>query len=129
MKNEKLKLIAYWFFTVPVAANYAMAGVMYLQKGPQVVEGAQKGGYPLFFFSLLGVWKLIAAVVLVIPRTPLFKEWAYAGILINLTGAAFSNYMVNFGIEHVIFPLAFLVVAALSWHFRPASRRFSGPLI
>jgi len=70
MKKDKIKLIAYWAVTVPVAANYAMAGVMYLQQGPQIVEGAQKGGYPLFFFSLLGVWKLVASVVLVAPRTP-----------------------------------------------------------
>lgn len=129
MKKDKIKLIAYWAVTVPVAANYAMAGVMYLQQGPQVVEGAQKAGYPLFFFSLLGFWKLVASVVLLAPRTPLFKEWAYAGILINLTGAAYSNYMAKFGTEHIIFPLAFFVVAALSWYLRPASRRFSGPLI
>ena len=38
----------------------------------------------------LGIWKLLGAVALVIPRFPRLKEWAYAGVLFDLTGAVAS---------------------------------------
>ncbi len=128
MNKEKLRLVGYWLVTAALAANYAFAGVMYVQLNPQVIEGAKMLGYPLYFFQMLGVGKLLGAIVIVIPKTPLFKEWAYAGILINLIAASYSNYSSHAETWHVIMPLVMLLIAAVSWSLRPASRRFSGPL-
>lgn len=125
---SRAKLIAYWVFTALLAANYALAGVMYIGKGQPVIDGAKALGYPLYFMVLLGYWKLAGAVAILAPRTPLLKEWAYAGMFINLTAASFSNYVSGLGTKEIVAPLTMIPFLALSWALRPASRRFSGPL-
>ena len=81
-------------------------------------------GYPLYFLVILGVWKLLGAVALVIPRFPRLKEWAYAGVVFNLTGALVSH-VASGDIEPG--PMSYLVVmvgiTATSWSLRPPSRR------
>jgi hypothetical protein len=81
-------------------------------------------GYPTYFLVILGVWKLLGAVALVIPRFPRLKEWAYAGVVFNLTGALISH-VVSGDIEPG--PMAYLVTmigaTAASWFLRPPSRR------
>ena len=47
-------------------------------------------GYPMYFFAILGVWKVLGAIAILVPRFPRLKEWAYAGIFFDLTGAAAS---------------------------------------
>lgn len=126
---SKAKLITYWVTTILLAANYAFAGVMYISKDEPVVEGAKALGYPLYFMVLLGYWKLAGAVAILAPRTPLIKEWAYAGMFINLTAAAVSNYISALGTKEIIAPLTMIPFLALSWALRPASRRFGGPLL
>jgi hypothetical protein len=83
-------------------------------------------GYPAYFLVILGIWKLLGAVAVIVPRFPLLKEWAYAGVVFNLTGALASN--VASGITDTG-TLAYLVlmmgVTAVSWALRPASRRNS----
>lgn len=44
-------------------------------------------GYPAYFGVLLGIWKVLGAIVLVLPRFALLKEWAYAGMFIDFTAA------------------------------------------
>lgn len=126
---SKGKLIAYWIITVLLAANYAFAGVMYLGRGPDVVEGAKALGYPMYFMVMLGVWKLLGAIAIVIPKTPVIKEWAYAGMFINLSAAAVSTSMSGMPVQHIVTPLVMILFVAASWALRPASRRFNGPLI
>lgn len=123
MKESKGKLIAYWIITVLVAANYGFAGFVYLQQGPDMQMGAKALGYPLYFFAILGVWKLLGAIAILVPKTPIIKEWAYAGMFINLTAAAISNSIAKFPIQHIISPLVVLLFVILSWTLRPASRR------
>lgn len=123
MKESKGKLIAYWIITVLVAANFALQGVLYLYQGPDIQMGAKALGYPLYFFALLGVWKLLGAVAIVLPGTPIVKEWAYAGMFINLTGASISNGIAKFPVQHIVLPMVFLAFVIASWALRPASRR------
>jgi hypothetical protein len=47
-------------------------------------------GYPMYFFAILGAWKVLGAIAILVPRFPRLKEWAYAGIFFDLTGAAAS---------------------------------------
>lgn len=126
---SKAKLITYWVTTILLAANYAFAGVMYISKGEPVVEGAKALGYPLYFMVLLGYWKLAGALAIIVPRTPIIKEWAYAGMFINLTAASISNYVSGLGAKEIIAPLTMIPFLAISWALRPESRRFNGPLL
>jgi hypothetical protein len=48
-------------------------------------------GDPLFSLTIVGIWKMLGAIVIVIPRTPRLKEWADPGIFFNVTGAAASH--------------------------------------
>lgn len=82
-------------------------------------------GYPMYFFGILGVWKALGAIAILAPRYPRLKEWAYAGIFFDLTGAAASCAAVGgygaYGF-HVIAPLVLTGVMVASWALRPESR-------
>ena len=54
------------------------------------VEGIVHLGYPLYFITIIGFWKVLGAITLLAPGFPRLKEWAYAGIFFDLTGAAAS---------------------------------------
>ena len=71
--------VAYWGSLVLIVAAGVMSGITYLLASPQAVEGFAHVGYPQQLRVILGVAKLAGAIVLVAPRLPLFKEWAYAG--------------------------------------------------
>lgn len=44
------------------------------------IEGVKELGFPNFFRIQLGILKVIAAVILLIPNLPTYvKDWAYAG--------------------------------------------------
>lgn len=83
-------------------------------------------GYPTYFMTVIGLWKLVGALTVAVPGVPRLKEWAYAGMVFDLTGAAFSRGVSGFGATHVIIPLALCALVLTSWALRPASRRHSG---
>jgi len=89
------------------------------------VEGFAKLGYPVHFMVFLGVWKILGSLALVWPRLPLLKEWAYAGIFFDLTGAAVANGAVDHIWWHVAAPLVIAAVLYGSWALRPPSRRLT----
>ncbi len=122
-----MPLIAYWITTALVAAAYLFGGYVDIAQPTEVQEGAVHLGYPLHFFTILGVWKIGAGLVLLLPQLPRLKEWAYAGILFNLTGATATHLFVHDPISNVITPLILLAIAIVSWALRPASRRLAGP--
>ena len=82
-------------------------------------------GYPMYFFAILGFWKVLGAIAILVPRFPRLKEWAYAGIIFDLTGAAASCAAVGgYGVYAfpVLAPLFLAVLAVASWALRPESR-------
>jgi uncharacterized membrane protein YphA (DoxX/SURF4 family) len=82
-------------------------------------------GYPSFFQTLLGSWKVVGAVAVAVPGVPRLKEWAYAGMFFDLTGAALSRAASGFDATHVIVPLLLCVILITSWALRPPSRRLT----
>ncbi len=80
-------------------------------------------GYPSYLATILGTAKILAAVVLLAPGLPRLKEWAYAGILINMIGAAASHVAMHQSITNLIAPAMFAGLAILSWALRPPTRR------
>jgi uncharacterized membrane protein YphA (DoxX/SURF4 family) len=89
----------------------------------QNVEGIIRLGYPPFFLTIIGFWKLLGGIAIVIPRIRLAKEWAYAGIVFDLSGAAVSNAVNSMPAWHVVAPLVLLALAVLSWVLLPSARR------
>jgi uncharacterized membrane protein YphA (DoxX/SURF4 family) len=113
----------YWTSTVLLAAVLLLGGVMDLLRAPAVVQPITALGYPPYLASILGVWKLLGAAAIAAPGLPRLKEWAYAGVLFDLSGAALSHAMSGDPAAKVAVPLVLLAIAAVSWAFRPATRR------
>lgn len=121
--------IAYWVSTVLLCLAFAGMGVSNcVQPGDMNVEIA-KSGYPSHFFKVLGMWQVLAAIVIAIPRVPRVKEWAYAGVTINLIAAAHHHYVAGDGIGTLSIPLIVFVIAIASYGLRPMSRRLQGSVI
>ena len=113
----------YWTTTTLVALAFLTGGAAYLARADEPLRGMAALGYPAYFVTILGAWKLLGGLALLAPRLPRLKEWAYAGIAFDLTGAAFSHAAVAHPAAKVIAPLVILGLAAASWALRPASRR------
>ena len=122
----KTKAIAYWTMTILVAffMSGGIAQLVQYRANPHGV--VPELGYPMYFFAILGVWKVLGAIAILVPRYPRLKEWAYAGIFFDLTGAAASCAAVGgygaYGF-HVIAPLIIAGITVASWALRPESRR------
>jgi hypothetical protein len=122
----KSKVIAYWICTVFIALCIGSGGAAQALRVPQNVEGMIALGYPVHFIVLLGVWKVLGALTLLAPNLRLVKEWAYAGIFIDLSGASVACAANSGGAFHVIAPIVLIGVLAASWVLRPESRRLPG---
>ncbi|MGK3962652.1 DoxX family protein [Sorangium sp. So ce118] len=123
--NDKARTIGYWIATGLLGLAFAAGGLADLAGSPQVLEGMAHLGYPPYFATILGLWKVLGAMALLAPRFPRLKEWAYAGILFDLTGAAASHAAVGDAAGQVMTPLVLVTVAAASWALRPESRRLA----
>ena len=118
----RAKSIAYWTTTVLVAFSMS-GGIAQLARVPGVVDGFVRVlGYPPYFVTILGFWKVCGAIAILVPRFPRLKEWAYAGIFFDLTGASASSAAVGGGAFHILAPLVAAVLAVASWALRPESR-------
>jgi uncharacterized membrane protein YphA (DoxX/SURF4 family) len=118
------KLVAYWVTTALVAFFIGSGGAAELAQVPGNVEGLAALGYPAYFVMLIGLWKVLGAVAVLVPRFPRLKEWAYAGMFFNMTGAAVSTVVV-FGSDegwHVVVQLLMAALVVTSWALRPPSR-------
>jgi hypothetical protein len=121
-RTTRAKTVAYWICTGLISASFLSGGIAYVLGVPKVVEGMTHLGYPVYFVTLLGVWKVLGAIALLVPRYPLLKEWAYAGIVFDLTGATVSHAATGDDLRHVLVPLAIAALAVASWALRPPSR-------
>jgi uncharacterized membrane protein YphA (DoxX/SURF4 family) len=123
----KAKSIVYWTMTILVAFFIGGGGVAQVAHLQGTVDGfVHVLGYPAYFVTILGVWKVLGPIAILVPRFPRLKEWAYAGIFFDLTGAAASCAAVGgygaYGF-HVIVPLILTGFTVASWALRPDSRK------
>ncbi|MEO8275023.1 MAG: DoxX family protein [Thermoanaerobaculia bacterium] len=119
----RIKTIVYWATTLFVAFLIGSGGIMQTLRTQAAVEGIVELGYPVYFVVLLGIWKALGAAAILAPRFPLLKEWAYAGIVFDLSGAAVSHAVNGSPAGNVVFPTIFTLLAVTSWALRPGSRR------
>jgi hypothetical protein len=122
------RVIVYWAATIIIALELLVGGVSDLVQGRQllvvgdsVVAILAHLGYPAYLLIILGWWKVLGAVVLLAPRLPRLKEWAYAGAVFDLTGAAASYALLGDSAD-LFGPLFLAVLALTSWALRPPSR-------
>ncbi len=124
--SSRGKTIAYWITTILVVLPIGSGGIAQMMQYRAMPYGVVPVlGYPMYFFAILGFWKFFGALTILVPRFPRLKEWAYAGIFFDLTGAAASCAMSGgygaYGF-HVIAPLIITGFMLASWALRPPSR-------
>lgn len=124
----KLKMIGYWATTAAIALETLAGGMTdlihgreILVAGEPVVQVVTHLGYPVYVLTILSVWKLLGGVVLLVPGFPRLKEWAYAGIFFELTGAAISFVLIGES-ANLGGPLFLAALALASWALRPPGR-------
>src|SRR5690349_12739631 len=101
----KSRTIAYWVATALTAFVFLSGGVVDVGRFDFAAKGITELKYPLYVMTILGIWKILGGIVVLLPRLPLLKEWAYAGMTFNLTGAAASHLMHGDPLADVIKPL------------------------
>ena len=122
----KRNKIIYWFFTLWLALGLVSTGGVQLFRAKEGAGGADMVahlGYPLYILTVLGIWKFLGAVAILIPKYPQLKEWTYAGIFFAMTGAIYSHMACGDSFKEIFPATLLLVVGLISWYFRPAERR------
>ena len=132
---RKAMRIAYWTTTALIALETLVGGFVDLihgrtgvVSGPFVVDVVGGLGYPVYVLWILGIWKILGAVTLIVPGFLRLKEWAYAGIVFELSGAA-ASLAASGRTADLAPPLFLLSLALASWALRPPHRTLGKPLI
>ena len=117
--------IIYWIATGWLALGMVSTGIVQLIKLEEEVAKMAQLGYPSYVLTLLGSWKILGTVAVLVPKFPLLKEWAYAGFFFNMSGAIVSHLVSGSEPKELFGPMLLLVLTVVSWYFRPADRKLS----
>jgi hypothetical protein len=109
----------YWIITIIIAIVFFITGVGNLVPFEHIAQDMLHLGYPTYFRIILGSWKILGAVTILFPGIPRLKEWAYAGMVFDLTGAMFSRLATGSGVMLAIIPMAIAGLVLISWALRP----------
>ena len=127
--------IFYWAATTLIVFETLIGGFAdlihgrtVLVSGPLVTDVVAGLGYPVYVLWIIGIWKILGAITLLVPGFLRLKEWAYAGIVFELSGAVASLAACGRNTD-LIAPLFLLSLALASWAFRPTNRTLGKPLI
>lgn len=114
--------IIYWTATLLLSLAMLGGGLGQLFRAQANVDVIKHLGYPVYFLTILGTCKILGVIILLIPKFPLLKEWAYAGFIFAMTGAAISHLARG---DHFAFlvPLTVSLLVVVSWYFRPSDRK------
>jgi hypothetical protein len=126
LARPRIARAAYWVFTVWIVAGALWPGVLDILHAPPLYPVLLHLGYPPYFSTLLGAWKVLGGIVLLAPGLPLLKEWAYAGMFFEFSSACVSHLAVGDGASASVPPVVFAGALAASWYLRPSSRRLPG---
>lgn len=123
MKN--LNKIIYWLATALLSFGMLGSGVSQLLQLDDMKELIAHVGYPMYIMYIIGVWKILGVIVILVPKLPLLKEWAYAGFFFLMTGALVSHLFMGDAGSAIFGPLFQTIFVLLSWYFRPANRKLN----
>ena len=123
---EKRNKIIYWVATALLSFGMLGSGTAQIFQAKDMIALVVPLGYPLYLLYIIGTWKILAVIAILLPRFKLVKEWAYAGLFFVMTGALVSHLASgDYNIKALIGPLMQTVFIILSWYFRPPSRKIS----
>lgn len=120
---SKRNKIIYWIATIWLSLGMLSSGIVQLFHVKDEVAFILAMGYPLYFLTILGFWKILGVVAVLIPRAPLLKEWAYAGFFFAMSGAAYSHIALGNSMKDIFPPLLLITLTVVSWYFRPPSKK------
>ncbi len=121
---EKRNKIIYWIATALLSFGMLASGAQQVFRTKEMADMLVHLGYPNYFMVIIGVWKILAVIAILIPRFKLLKEWAYAGLFFVMTGALISHFSCgDYGVKEFLGPFFQTIFIILSWYFRPADRK------
>ncbi len=120
----KRNKIIYWIATALLAFGMLASGLEQIFHAKEMVDLIVPLGYPLYFLYIIGIWKILGVIAILIPGFKILKEWAYAGFFFLMTGALVSHLASgDDSLKGLIGPFMQTVFIILSWYFRPADRK------
>ena len=120
---EKRNKIIYWIATIFLSLGMSAGGIQQMLQIGGYNKIVSDLGYPMYLLTILGIWKILGVIAILIPKFPLLKEWAYAGFFFAMSGAFVSHLIVGQAFTEAIPPLTLLIVTVVSWYFRPSDRK------
>ncbi len=118
----------YWIATAWLALGMISTGIVQFIKMDKEVANFSHLGYPEYLMSILGSWKILGVIAVLIPKFPLLKEWAYAGFFFAMSSAVISHMVLGDSMKEIFGPSLLLMLTFTSWYFRSADRKLI-PLI
>lgn len=120
--NRRLKII-YWIATAWLCLGMLSTAIVQLIPTEAELDKMTKLRYPAYLLLLLGIWKILGVIAVLLPKLPLLKEWAYAGFFFAMSGAVFSHLAAGDSAATLFGPVLLLLLTAVSWYCRPADRK------
>lgn len=122
---KKSQKITYWFFTIWLSLGMVSTGIVQIIHMDEEVDKMKELGYPAYFLTIIGIWKLLGVIAILLPKFPLVKEWAYAGFFFLTSGAIFSHLATGDAAANYFGPVLLFVLTIISWYYRPNDRKMS----
>ncbi len=113
----------YWGVTLWLTLGMSVTGYFQLIQEKTEVERMEQLGYQSYVLPLLGVCKMLALIAILVPKFPLVKEWAYAGLFFMMCGAIYSHIAQGDEPSTIFGPGLLLVLTVVSWYLRPVERK------
>jgi hypothetical protein len=126
----KRNKIIYWVATIWLSLGMLSGGIAQLLHVKETVDGITHLGYPAYFLTIIGIWKILGVVAVLLPTgrqvfLNLVREWTYAGFFFIMSGAIFSHIASGDAAKENFGPVLLIVLIVVSWYFRPADRKIS----
>lgn len=113
----------YWVATIWLSLGMVSTGIVQLIPLEEEAIKMKTLGYPMYFLTIIGIWKILGVCAILVPKFPLFKEWAYAGFFFVMSGAIYTHFAVSDKAIAFFGPALLLVLTIVSWYFRPDERK------
>ena len=123
--GSQSKAIGYWIFTGILSLQIIAGAVLDLSRNRAFANTAAHLGYPLYLLSILGVLRIAAFIIILVPGQRLLKEWAYVGLFLEFAVACISHISVGDPVIQWMSAVIFAVITFASWVLRPSSRKLA----
>lgn len=120
---SKRNKIIYWIATVWLSLGMLSTGIVQFLKMKEEADLFTRLGYPSYLLTMLAIWKFLGVIVILLPKFPLLKEWAYAGFFFCMSGAVISHIVLGDPVKELFPPMLLLVLTLTSWYFRPTDKK------